>query len=150
MQHRRTILFILLAWLLSSCSWTVPFYVINNSAVPRAIEIQLSKDRDSFLIFDPRHFAILPWDSGEPDYEHLRRIPQTWRENMKIEIPPHSALDIGRLNNDKYDHHGQQFINGRIFNLVRLKSGNHEVTRDTFDRHFQKTSAGILWILPAP
>ncbi len=120
----------------------------QRGAAPRPLEIQLSKDRDAFLIFDPRHFAILPWDSGTPDYEHLRRMPQTWRENITVEIPPHSALDIGRLNNDKYDHQGQRFINGRIFNLVRLKAGINEVTRETFDKHFQKTSSGVVWRLP--
>ena len=75
-------------------------------------------------------------------------MPQTWRENITVEIPPHSALDIGRLHNDKYDHQGQRFINGRIFNLVRLKAGINEVTRETFDKHFQKTSSGVVWRLP--
>jgi len=150
MIGRRAILnalIIFCALLLNGCSWIVRFHVVNNSATPRSLEIQLSKDSDSFLIFDPRHFSLLPWSDG-PDYEHERRIPQRWRETFTIEIPPHSALSIGRLNNDKYDNNRQRFINGRIFNLVRLRAGQTEVTRETFDQHFRKTSAGIVWELP--
>lgn len=133
---------------LLGCSWTVPFYIINDGAVPRQIEIQLSKEKDTFLIFDPRHFTVLPWDADGPDYEKKRELSQPWRASLTIEIPPHSALRIGYLSNDKYENNRQQFINGRVFNLVRLKAGQTEVTRETFDRYFRKTSAGVVWELP--
>lgn len=148
MQHPRTILFILLALLLTSCSWTVPFYVINNGAMPRTLEIRLSKERDSIPIFDPRHFAVLPWSAGEPDHDGRHDLKATWSEVVRVEIPPHSALRIGYLSNDKYENSGQKFINGRAFNLVRLRAGQTEVTRETFDQHFRKTSAGVVWELP--
>lgn len=134
--------------LLVSCSWNVPFYVVNNTSVPRSLEIQLSPQQKGFLIFNPRQFALLPWSDGAADYERKRDLPTAWREHLTVEIPPYSALQIGYLSNDKYENSSQKFINDRIFNLVRLKAGKSEVTRETFDRHFQKTSDGIVWFLP--
>ena len=133
---------------LQGCSWVVPFFVVNDSAVPRAVEIQLSKERDGFLIFDPRHFTLLPWRADEPGYEGQRDLKLAWQETLRVEIPPHSALRIGHLNNDNYENSRQKFINARIFNLVRLKAAGSEVTRDTFDQQFRKTSAGVVWKLP--
>ena len=147
----RRIIFILLTlapFYIVGCSWTVHFYVVNDSTVPRSLEIQLSPERDTFLIFDPRHFAFLPWESDAPDYERIRRIPQGWREKLTIEIPSHTALDIGHLNNEKYDSQQQRFINGRFFNLLSLKTDQHRITRDTFDQHFHKTDKGMVWIIP--
>lgn len=134
--------------LLIGCSWTVPFLVVNNSAVPRSLEIHLSEQQKGFTIFSPRQFALLPWSDGAADYERKKDLPTAWREHLTVEIPPYSALQIGYLSNDKYESSSQKFINDRVFNLVLLKAGKSEVTRETFDRHFQKTSRGIVWVLP--
>lgn len=138
----------LCAVLLVSCSWTVPFYVVNNTSAPRALEIQLSPQQKGFIIFNPRQFALLAWSDGAADYERKKDLPTPWREHLTVEIPPYSALQIGYLSNDQYENSSQKFINDRVFNLVLLKAGKSEVNRATFDRHFQKTSHGIVWVLP--
>jgi hypothetical protein len=133
--------------LVQGCSWSIRFYVINNTPVSRTVTIEVENAQGGFLIFDPRNFSLLPYSDDSIDYERTRRLPQGGSIST-IEIPPHTALEIGHLNNDRYEHSKQQFINGRIFNLKRIRSGGTEVNRDNFDAHFRKMNSGYAWALP--
>lgn len=133
--------------MLGSCSWTVQFYVINSSAAPREITIELEKKNSSFLIFDPRFFTIYPYDD-EMDYARGKSAAVTTGSPIRIVIPAKSALVIGRLNNQNYENSRQRFINDRVFNLKRLLSGQTEITPDNFDQYFRKASTGYAWQIP--
>ena len=133
---------------LTGCSWIVPFYILNDTAQPHTVEISISRPKSGFAIFEPRQFRILAWKGDEPDYENVKPIAPQQGEKMRIEIPPYSALEIGRLSNQNYEGSEQSFINGRVFNLISVKAGKSVVTRATFNAHFKKTSAGYVWKLP--
>lgn len=62
-------------------------------------------------------------------------------------IPARSALEIGRLRNERYSHAGQTFVNGRKFNLLRISSGSTIITPDNFDAHFRRNEYGVAWVL---
>lgn len=75
------------------------------------------------------------------------RLSRTGLKNT-VEIPAHTALEIGHLNNDHYENSRQQFINGRIFNLKKIQAGNSEVTRDNFDSYFKDRRYARVQELP--
>lgn len=136
------------ALILATCSWRVQFLIINAAATPREVTIELDVKSRGFLIFDPRKFTLYPYDE-EIDYTHEQSAAKPLQGSLKIVIPPKSALVIGRLNNQHYENSRQRFINDRVFNLVRVQAGKHEVTRDSFDQHFRKTAAGLAYQIPS-
>ena len=143
----RTFAFAILVVFGQGCSWSVRFYVLNNSPTAKTVVIEVEKPSSGFVIFDPAQFALLPLDDAEPQYEKAVRVGRTTHAST-VEIPPHSALEIGYLNNDRYDNSRQQFINGRVFNLKKITFGTSVVTRENFDSHFKKKGYGISWDLP--
>jgi hypothetical protein len=68
---------------------------------------------------------------------------------MKIIIPAHSTLEIGRLFNDTYDKYNQLFINGHGFSMKELIviQGDKEakMVPSTFDHYFKKGKNGDVF-----
>lgn len=143
----RTVAFAMLLVFGQGCSWSVRFYVLNNGPAAKTVVIEVEKPSSGFVIFDPAQFALLPLDEAEPQYGKTVRVGRATQQST-VEIPPHSALEIGHLNNDRYDNSKQQFINGRVFNLKKITSGTNVVTRENFDSYFKKKGYGISWDLP--
>jgi hypothetical protein len=134
--------------LVSGCSWIVPFYIVNTTAAVQRVEITYAKERTKPVIFSPQDLVLRGWKDGKPDNGKLQAVPQEWKDTVTVEIPPHMALELGRLMNENYVGSGSIFKNGRIFNLARIKCGAVEITRKTFDQYFQETSAGVVCLLP--
>jgi hypothetical protein len=133
---------------LTGCSWTVGFYIINAGSSPQTVAIELEKPLRGFMIFNPRDFILYKYTNAAIDFESANMLTRAGQSKNEIEIPPHSALQIGRLSNEEYRNSRQNFNNGRVFNLIRIRTGANEVTRETFDRYFRKISAGHAWTLP--
>ena len=98
------------------------------------------------------------------DFESSKEIKADTLEkfsHFKFKIPPHSAVEIGQLQNDKYEKHDQYFINGRVFNLEKISvyvrqdgrtpssSGEKkiEIVPSTFDNYFGKGKYGEVYFV---
>ncbi len=114
------------------------------------MKIEMKKEKSGIMIFSPFNLYLFPVTGTEINPEGRRSYSaQNTGEIHEVTIPGHMALEIGHLNNNKFESSKQNFINGRIFNFVRAQSGKTEVTRDTFEANFKKISAGYAWQLPA-
>lgn len=142
-----TLAFAALLLFTQGCSWTIRFYVVNSGTMPRTVSIAVERPGSGFAIFDPAQFYLVPVNEGKPDYEHVKRLPRAGLQNT-VEIPAHTALEIGHLSNERYQSSRQQFINGRVFNLKKIQYGANEITAEDFDNYFQKKSYGYAWELP--
>jgi len=60
--------------------------------------------------------------------------------HFRFDIPPHTAVEIGQLQNDTYEKHDQYFINGRVFNLekITISQKKIDIVPSAFDNYFKK------------
>ncbi len=135
--------------LFNACSWRLGFYIINNSDKPVAVEIKLNKKLTSFPIFHYNRFFVRSEKKEKINYENQSDIKADTLEDyshLKLFVPAHMALEIGQLQNDKYEKHDQYFINGRVFNLEWMIIGDGEketkITAAAFDNFFRKGKHG--------
>lgn len=129
------------------CSWSIRFYIVNNGGTARNVTVEVDRPKSGFIIFDPGQFSLIPVSDEKPDYERARHLSHTGPKNT-IEIPAYTALEIGHLNNDRYENSKQQFINGRVFNLKKIQAGNFEITKANFDDYFKNRNYAVVWELP--
>ena len=141
--------FLLMVLILQACSWQESFIIANQTSADITIEYELTAPQSGFAIFDthPNSYKLnssnsIDWDKQE-DVADL----DTAAYVIKIVLPPNHALIIGHLSNDHYKSHDQVFINGRTFNLKKLKIQNDkvvtEISPENFDDHFSKKDGMI-------
>jgi hypothetical protein len=133
---------------LTQCSYYTAFYIANTSDVARSVSIYLDPKPAGIPIFEAQRFVLFDIKDGKVDFErHQTFFPN---ENLahEIVIPAHTALQIARLFNEKYLHSQQQFINGRVFNLLKIVTPTTMITQKNFDDHFKKSGYGFVWKLP--
>jgi hypothetical protein len=143
----RTLVLAALLLFMQGCSWTIRFYIVNSGATVRSVTIEVERPSSGFVIFDPAQFSLIPFSDEKPDYERTKRLSRASLKNT-VEIPAHTALEIGHLNNDRYENSRQQFINGRIFNLKKIQAGDIEITKANFDNYFKNRNYARVWELP--
>lgn len=148
----KCLIFLLVIPFLHGCSWIVRFFVVNHSASPIHIETKLKKDPASFPIFHYNELYTYSCPGKIPDWNGQKEIKPDTLENYShytIDLAANTALEIGRLQNDKYQKHDQHFINGRTFNfdtLIITKSGKKVlIAATTFDDYFRKGKNGELF-----
>lgn len=145
---------------MQGCSWICRFYVANSTNEVISVEMKLLNSCSSFPIF---HYPFYYYGklrqyklkkNNTVDFENSKEINADTLENFshyKVQIPPHSAIEIGQLQNDKYEKHDQHFINGRTFNLEHLliskKDKNIEITPSSFDNYFGKGKYGEVYFV---
>lgn len=146
---KRRLLILLIIPFLQGCSWIIQFFVANTTNNPVKIEIRHQKAPGSFPIFHYNEFYLYEGDESKVNWDKQREINPDTLENyahFTLTIPAHSTLEIGRLNNDKYEAHNQYFINGRVFNLDSLSYyigiKRTIITKNTFDNYFKKGKHG--------
>ena len=141
---------ITIIFLFSSCSWTVPFYIFNTTNEAVTVKYELNPIDHGFAIFLEPELYLLN-KKGKIKYDSIIKIKDLDPAPLvfKISVPAKSAVQIGHLNNDNYEHYDQKFINDRHFNLksIRLlnKGEGIRIVPETFDDYFKKTSNGVIY-----
>lgn len=149
--------FFLSFFFLQSCSWICRFYISNTTNEPMSVEIKLNDTPTGFPIFhyagkyfSPRQYKLKSKDAVDFNSSVEAKI-DTFENSShyKIQIPPHAAVEIGQLQNDKYEKHDQYFINGRIFNLEKISIAEKkiEISPATFDNYFHKGKLGEVYFV---
>ena len=143
--------------LLQSCSWRIGFYIANTTNKIITVDVNLMDSPGSFPIFHypgkyfgPRQYKLK--NNGSVDFEKASDAKVDTLEkysHYKVEIPPHTALEIGQLQNDNYEKHDQYFINGRVFNLEKISISKKkiEIVPSTFDNYFGKGKYGEVYFV---
>lgn len=137
------------AALLYACSWVENFVVFNDTANPVYVQYTVS-DAGGFPIFTDHPTVYAQTKGGGIDYEKIIAFADedTARNRVSVKLPPNHAMIIGHLMNDKYTAHNQQFINGRVFNLVSIAANTQKpIIPSAFDTHFKKGKHGVVWRL---
>ena len=113
------------------------------------VEMKLTHTPGSFPIFHyPHHYygklhTYKLNKRGSVEWEGARETQADTLDtysHFRFEILPHTAVEIGRLQNDTYEKHNQYFINGRTFNIekISISSKKLEIVPSTFDKYFRK------------
>lgn len=111
--------------------------------------IDIPKQKGGSVIFSPFGFHLHPFKNGDLDRENSSVLsPTTTGDIHEISLPAQTALEFGHLMNEKYENSRQTFMNGRVFNLRKLRAANTEITKENFDQYFKKTEYGIVWEMP--
>ena len=144
---------------LQGCSWLVGFYIANTTSETITVDVTLMDAPGSFPIFHYpfRYYGKVQQyklkNNNTVDLEGTSDVKVDTLEkysHYKVQIPPHSAIEIGQLQNDKYEKHDQYFINGRIFNFEKISISEKkvEIVPSTFDNYFKKgKDNGIYFVL---
>jgi hypothetical protein len=145
-------LLILIAVLLTGCSWINRFFTVNSTDKPITFELKLRYPIEPASIFYSKEFALYEGDGKKVNYDKQTTIkPDTMenRSHMKIIIPAHSTLEFGSLFNDTYDKYNQLFINGHVFSLEELNiiesDKETRIIPSTFDKYFKKGNTGDVF-----
>lgn len=134
---------------LQGCSWRLGFYIANTSSETITVEMKLTDSPGSFPIFHyPKYYygrlrCFKLKKNKSVDFESSQEAKTDTLDkfsHFRFEIPPHSAIEIGQLQNDNYEKHDQHFINGRVFNLekITISQKKMEIVPSTFDNYFKK------------
>lgn len=143
---KKLILIALAAPVLQACSFITDFYVVNSSDESMLVEVKLLEKTDGFPIFDNNREKQLLYQLNEHNNADLEHYITADADSLgpslyTIALPPHRAVSIGRLHNQEYEHHNQEFINRRVFNLEYLKltrAGKETlITPGNFDNYFK-------------
>jgi len=142
----KLLLIALTAFLLQGCSWVLRFFVVNDTKAPITIEMKLHKDVSAFPIFHYGPLYTYKAEKNKVDCEQPKEVTPSYqaddKSHYKIDLPANTALEIGRLENDKYEKYDQVYINGRVFNLesLTITSNGKEtlIVPKTFDNYFKK------------
>ncbi|MGZ3865897.1 MAG: hypothetical protein ACXVOH_03820 [Bacteroidia bacterium] len=124
---------------------------MNSGASPINVEIKLNKNRSGFPIFHYRNLYVHEAPNDKIKDTEREILADTLEDisHFKFILSPHTAVEIGELQNDKYENHNQHFINDRIFNLesLILSSGGKEtkIVPETFDTYFKKEKSGDIY-----
>jgi len=128
--------------------------VVNSTDKPITVEIKLNTKVTSFPIFHYRELYSYACENKKPDWNSQKEIlPDTLEDysHFKVKLPANTALEFGRLHNDKYEKYNQYFINGRVFNLEQLlitNSGNEtKIIPSTFDTYFSKKNGDVFYFV---
>lgn len=141
--------FLFFLFIFQACSWQEYFVITNQTSADIIIEYEILIPETGFGIFDTHPSSYSLNNSNDIDWnKHVDALDQdTARFIVKIVLPPKNALIIGQLSNDHYKGHDQYFINGRTFNLKKLKVQNEktvlEISEGNFDDHFSKKDGVI-------
>lgn len=144
----KTLTFLLLTILLSSCSWQEYFVLENNSDSSIVVAYNLS-EANGFPIFDGTADAYMTTNSGEVDWNKKITIEDNDTSALGLEfmLPPKSIMVFGHLSTDHYSSWSQHFINGRVFNFqvmkIKLKDRSITIPKDAFDSFFKKKNGYI-------
>jgi hypothetical protein len=135
---------------LQGCSWICRFFIANTTNEPVIVEIKLMDSPGSFPIFHyPKYYygKLSRYELKKGLKVNFEKAPEEVKadtmenfSHFRFEIPPHTAIEIGQLQNDHYEKHDQYFINGRVFNFEKLVISRKkiEITPPTFDNYFKK------------
>ena len=129
---------------LQSCSWQEYFVITNETKSDIIIEYEIEMPASGFSIFNtnPLYYKLNSDGSIYWDETNNATDIDTARLLVKIILPPNNGLVIGNLSNDNYKSYNQYFINGRHFNLKKLRIQNAEtiteINRPNFDTYFTK------------
>ena len=158
MKKLLLVLFFGLLFFLQGCSWVCRFYIANTTNEAITVVVKLKDAPGSFPIFHyPYHYYgkvrqyVLKKD-GQVNFEGVTDAKADTLDkysHFTVQIPPHSAIEIGQLQNDTYKAYNQYFINGRSFNLEKLSiSGKKgEIVPSTFDNYFHKGKNGEIYFV---
>ncbi|HLP13513.1 MAG TPA: hypothetical protein VK177_16375 [Flavobacteriales bacterium] len=158
MHTKKIIAFLpVLALFLQSCSWIVPFYIINNTNKTVQVEVSLMDLAKGIPIFDNASGTLTAYGVDKRfsiDYDKplsLSKVRGADDFHYSVQLPPHSAISIGHLDNDRYNAHDQHFINDRVFNLRRivLNEGDKktEITNINFDSYFYTVNNEVIYLV---
>lgn len=154
MIRTRSLIYSLLAmsFLLTACSWQEYFVLINNTDSAVLIWYQIKKTSGSEIpIFTDNPSVYKLDNSGEIDWQSKTRVEDSDADKLavKLIVPPQSALLLGTLSNDNYLKYSQKFINGRVFNFIKLEIMNSdnkiEIPAEQFDGFFKKQNGYIKY-----
>ncbi|HYG50983.1 MAG TPA: hypothetical protein VD905_08765 [Flavobacteriales bacterium] len=144
-----------LALLLQSCSWTVPFFIINNTTRPVRVEVSLMDLSKGIPIFFTASSPVSAYHidkNSTIDYNKpvtLAKKKGTDEFHYTVELPAYSAISLGQLENDRYSAHDQHFINDRVFNLRRIiiteDVKKTEITNINFDAYFYESQNSVIY-----
>ncbi len=135
---------------LQGCSWVCRFFIANTTNETLEIEMKLMDAPGSFPIFHyPKYYygKLYRYELKKEINVNFEKTPEEVKsdtlENFshyRFSILPHSAVEIGQLQNDNYEKHDQYFINGRIFNLEKIVVSQKKINivPSTFDNYFKK------------
>ena len=143
---------------LQGCSWRIGFYIANSGNEPLTVDVKLMDAPGTFPIFhypgryfSPRKYALQKDNSV--DFNTASDIKTDTLEkysHYKLQLPPHTAVEIGELQNDHYEKHDQYFINGRVFNLekITISEKKIEIVPAVFDNYFKnEKNNGVYFVL---
>ena len=148
--------FILLVSLLictcfSGCSWVEYFTIANLSEQTIYVSYTLTEPKGSFPIFNksPDFYEATKKGNINWDKRLTKEISIDGGNSISMELSPHSIMIFGRLHNDSYKSHDQEFINGRYFNLnfieIEVNLEVFHISKDTFDKNFKKENGYIKY-----
>jgi hypothetical protein len=146
-------LLVVFALALQGCSWIERFFIVNHTASPVTIEVKLVESPRGFTIFSSSQLYSYPAPKNKVSCDKPTEIQPTRLSpyHYSVELPANTALEIGRLFNDRYEKQDQYFINDRTFNLteIRITVGGKEtvIGRQAFDAHFKKSGNNICLYL---
>jgi len=136
-------------YIFQGCSWQEYFIITNQTSTDIIIEYEITMPQTGFAIFDTHPSSYKLNSNNNIDWNEQADVldQDTAAFTAKIVLAPKTALTIGHLSNDHYKGRDQYFINGRVFNLKRLKIQNDktviEISPENFDDHFSKKD-GII------
>ena len=134
--------------LFCTCSFQSYLMVINPHRESRQLLLQLDNRPTGVPIFSARKLAVYALKDNEVDFSSHKPVATTEVATLTLTVPARSALCIAVLRNEHFSSSEQKFINGRVFNLLRLVAGKETVTRANFGAYFRKTEFGAAWYLP--
>ncbi len=146
---KKIFFFTFLMLLFNSCSWQELFTISNNSESDIKIEYILDNTHSSFPIFEKKPTFYQTASSGDIDWNKQLYImdKDTATNIVQVVLPKNYIMVFGHLSNDNYTRYNQYYINGRVFNLVKLKinfNGREiEITPERFDNYFKKKNGNI-------
>lgn len=153
---KRLFILIACAMMLQACSWIERFFVVNDTDEAITLDVKLLADPGNFPIFSYRSFYTYPVQKNNVSCEKPTEVTPAHQSGKNqsqytVTLPAHTALEIGRLDNDKYERYDQYFINDRKFNLesITVKSAGKEIsiTPATFDAYFKKSRGNIYYYI---
>lgn len=143
----------LTVFLFSACSWQEYFIIKNETKTDIKIEYTVENPVDGFQIFenDPSFYQLDK--NGKIDWNEKISVVDldTSFNTVSVFLPANCSIIIGHLSNDKYVRYDQHFINGRIFNLkkikIQTKASATEIIPENFDEFFYKKNGNIEYTI---
>lgn len=149
----RLLLAVVMLLLFKGCSWQQNFAVINATDQPVWVTYRVSSvTTGQFPIFTGNYTLYALTGKGNINWEKRTKMAaeQGSNKDVHLTLPPGQAMVFGRLSNDDYQHRGQQFINGRVFNFQHMsiagKEGEKtEIPAAQFDDFFKNEGNTISY-----